>query len=175
LAQLQGLHVRDLKRPEIAVDRIPTFEEALKFIMGRLNIYLDFKDGDRLAVTRAIHDAGVVRQILVYDEIEAAPEWHRVAPELPLIISPPDDLRAPEQLVRFARTNQIQVLDGSWDIYSHEMVLAAEAAGVKIWPDIQARVENSDYFDKMQRLGFTGVQTDHPEELIAWLKEHHLR
>jgi glycerophosphoryl diester phosphodiesterase len=90
-------------------------------------------------------------------------------------VSPPDDLKAPEQLVRFAGTNQIQVLDGSWDAYSREIVLAAEAAGLKVWPDIQARVEPSEYFEKVLRLGFTGVQTDHPEELIAWLKEHDLR
>jgi glycerophosphoryl diester phosphodiesterase len=175
LAQLQQLHVRDLKRPQIGADRIPTFAEALQFIKGRLNIYLDFKEGDRLAVTWAIHDAGVARQILVYDDVEAAAEWHRVAPELPLIVSPPDELKAPEQLVRFARTKQIQVLDGAWDSYSREMVLAAEAAGLKVWPDIQARGENGEYFEKVLRLGFTGLQTDHPEELIAWLKEHHLR
>jgi glycerophosphoryl diester phosphodiesterase len=174
-SQTQQLRVRDLKRPQIADDRIPTFAEALQLIKGRLNIYLDFKEGDCLAVTRVIHDTGVARQILVYDDIEAAPEWHRLAPELPLIVSPPDDLKAPEQLVRFAGTNQIQVLDGSWDAYSREIVLAAEAAGLKVWPDIQARVEPSEYFEKVLRLGFTGVQTDHPEELIAWLKEHDLR
>jgi glycerophosphoryl diester phosphodiesterase len=114
LSQLQQLHVRDLRRPQLANDRIPTFAEALQLIKGRLNIYLDFKEGDRLVVARAIRDAGVARQILVYDDVEAAPEWRRVAPELPLIVSPPDDVKTPEQLVRFAKEHQIEVLDGSW-------------------------------------------------------------
>jgi glycerophosphoryl diester phosphodiesterase len=175
LSQLQQLHVRDLRRPEIAADRIPTFEDALQLIKGRVNIYLDFKEGDRLAVTKAIRNAGVGRQILVYDDIEAAPEWRRVAPELPLIVTPPDDLKTPQQLVEFAKRHQIEILDGSWETYSREMIESAERAGVKVWPDIQAREENADFFDKVLRLGFTGVQTDHPEELIAWLKERHLR
>jgi glycerophosphoryl diester phosphodiesterase len=175
LSQLQQLHVRDLKRPQIAPDRIPTFAEALQLIKGRLNIYLDFKEGDRLSVAKAIRDAGAARQILVYDDIEAAPEWHRVAPELPLIVSPPDDVKTPEQLVRFAKTHQIEVLDGSWETYSLEMVQAATRAGVKVWPDIQTREETPNYFAKVLRQGFTGVQTDHPEELIAWLKTRQLR
>jgi len=173
--QLQQLHVRDLKRPEIAADRIPTFPEALRLIKDKLNIYLDFKEGDRSEVAKAIRAAGVVRQILVYDDTEAAAEWHRVAPELPVIVSPPDELKKPEQLIQFAKTHQIDVLDGSWETYSREMVQATEAAGVKVWPDIQGRQENPDYFAKVLRLGFSGVHTDHPEELIAWLKGQHLR
>src|SRR5690242_19634940 len=53
LSQIQELHVHDLKRPQIPSDRIPTFTETLQLINGRLNIYLDFKDGDRLVVAKA--------------------------------------------------------------------------------------------------------------------------
>jgi glycerophosphoryl diester phosphodiesterase len=175
LSQIQQLQVRDLSRPQIAADRIPTFTEALQVIKGRLHIYLDFKEGDRLAVVKAIRDAGVGRRILIYDDIEAAPEWHRIAPELPLIASPPGDLKTPEQLVQFAKAHGIEVLDGAWKSYSRAKIQAANRAGVKVWPDIQAREEDGDYFAKVLQLGFTGVQTDHPEELIAWLKEHHRR
>ena len=51
------------------------------------------------------------------------------------------------------------------------MVVAAEKAGIKVWPDIQGREENAAYFQKVLALGFTGVQSDNPERLIAWLKE----
>lgn len=174
-AQLQQLYVRDKKRPEIAADRIPTFQEALQLVKGRLNIYLDFKEGDRAAVARAIQQSGTSKQVLVYDDVEAAAEWRRAAPELPLIVSPPDEAKHPDQLVRFARRYSIDVLDSSWEAYSPEMVQAAARAGVKVWPDIQDRQENADYFAKVLRVGFNGVQTDHPEELIDWLNQHHLR
>jgi glycerophosphoryl diester phosphodiesterase len=175
LAQLRELRVRDAKRPQIKPDRVPTFEDALSLIKGRINIYLDFKDGDRAVVAKAIHDADVTGQILVYDGVDAVEEWHRVAPELPLIVSPPDELKTPKELVDFARKKGIEVLDGDWGAYSSAMIDAATRAGVKVWPDIQAAEENGNYFENVVRLGVTGVQTDHPETLISWLKEHNLR
>ncbi len=169
--QIRALHVRDLKRPEIPPDRVPSLPEVLTLIKGRLNIYLDFKAGERSFVAQAIRDAGVTNQILVYDELESLPEWHRVAPELPCIISPPDKAMARKQIVDFALEHHIEVLDGSWQDYSAAAVAAATRAGIKIWPDIQSSLEDENYFAKVLKRGFSGVQTDHPEALIKWLKE----
>src|SRR6185369_579283 len=41
------------------------------------------------------------------------------------------------ELVKFTRESGVEVLDGSWEYYSREMVEAAQAAGAKVWPDIQ--------------------------------------
>jgi glycerophosphoryl diester phosphodiesterase len=175
LTQIRDLTVKDAKRPQIPPDRVPTFSEALTLIKGRLNIYLDFKDGDRAAVAKLIRDAGVARQIIVYDDVDSVSEWHRVAPELPLIISPPRNIKDSKQLIEFARTKGIEILDNNWALYSPEMVEAANRAGVKVWPDIQTATEDDAYFTKVLALGFSGVQTDHPEELIAWLKSKNRR
>jgi glycerophosphoryl diester phosphodiesterase len=175
LAKLQSLHVRDLKRPQIPPDHLPTFDEALVAIKGRINMYLDFKQGDRAAVAQMIRSAGVTKQILVYDDTDSVAEWRRVAPELPLIVSPPQSAKTPEQLANFASKLGIEVLDDSWEGFSRQMLEAAKKVGVQVWPDIQDGQENAQYFNKVMEVGFTGVQTDHPEELIAWLTQHHRR
>jgi glycerophosphoryl diester phosphodiesterase len=175
LAQLQSLHVREAKRPQIPPDHIPTFKEALDAIKGRINIYLDFKAGERAAVTKAIRDAGVTNQILIYDEVESIEEWRRVAPELPLIISPPKSAKTPQQLADFVSKFRVEVLDGSWKGYSKEMVEAAKRVGARTWPDIQNNHEDALYFEAIIALGFTGAQTDHPEEFIGWLTQQHRR
>jgi len=175
LEQLQSLHVRDLKRPQIPSDHVPTFNEALVTIKGRINIYLDFKAGERGVVAKAIREAGVTKQILVYDDTESVEEWRRVAPELPLIISPPQDAKTPQQLASFVSKYGIEVLDGSWKGYSREMVAAAKRVGARTWPDIQSAHEDNHYFETIIALGFTGAQTDHPEELIGWLAQQHRR
>jgi glycerophosphoryl diester phosphodiesterase len=175
LAQLQSLHVQDTRRPRIAPDRIPTFSEALGAIKGRINIYLDFKAGERAAVSKAIRDAGVTKQVLVYDGVEAVEEWRRVAPELPLIISPPEDAKTPQQIANFISKYGVEVLDGSWKGYSREMIEAGKKAGARTWPDIQTSHEDTNYFETIIALGFTGAQTDHPEELIGWLIQQHRR
>jgi glycerophosphoryl diester phosphodiesterase len=175
LEQLQSLHVRDLKRPQIPPDHVPTFNEALATIKGRINIYLDFKAGERGVVAKAIRDAGVTKQILVYDDTESVEEWRRVAPELPLIVSPPQDAKTPQQLANFVSKYGIEVLDGSWKGYSREMVEAAKRVGARTWPDIQSAHEDTHYFETIIALSFTGAQTDHPEELIGWLAQQHRR
>ena len=175
LAQLRSLHVRDLKRPQIPADRVPSFDEALVAIKGRINVYLDFKEGDRAAVARTIRTAGVTKQVLVYDDADSVGEWRRVAPELPLIISPPKDAKSAKTLASFVSKVGVEVLDGSWKGYSREMVEAAKRVGVRTWPDIQGPLEDAAYFEKVIAVGFTGVQTDHPEELIAWLTQQHRR
>jgi glycerophosphoryl diester phosphodiesterase len=117
----------------------------------------------------------VVRQILVYDGVDSIEEWHRVAPELPLIVSPPDEVKTPNQLVDFARNKGIEVLDSDWQNYSRAAVEAGNRAGIGIWPDIQASKEDPAFFESVLARGFTGAQTDHPEEFIAWLKSRNLR
>lgn len=175
LAQLESLHVRDAKRPQIPPDHLPIFYEALSAIKGRINIYLDFKEGERAAVAKAIRDAGVTKQILVYDDADSVEEWRRIAPELPLIVSPPKSAKTPQQLSDFVSKFRVEVLDGSWKGYSMEMVEAAKRVRVQTWPDIQSALEDAPYFEKVIALGFTGVQTDHPEELIGWLTQQHRR
>jgi glycerophosphoryl diester phosphodiesterase len=175
LAQLQALAVRDPKRPQIPPDRIPTFGEVLNLLPGgRLNIYLDFKEGDRAAVARAIREPGLVGRFLIYDDAAAVGEWKRLLPDVLVITSPPEGIKTPDELVRFARSNRVDVLDGEWTFYSREMVEAAEKAGVKVWPDIQREAETPDYFVKVLERGFTGAQTDHPHELVEWLQKRAL-
>jgi glycerophosphoryl diester phosphodiesterase len=175
LEQIRALKVRDKKRPEIAVDRVPTFEEALAAIKGRVHMYLDFKAGDRAVVTKMIRDAGVSRQILIYDEVESVAEWRRVAPELPLIVSPPETLKTAAELLKFIKESGVEVLDGSWEFYSREMVEAAQAAGTRVWPDIQDGQEDAEYFAKVIARGFSGAQSDHPRDFIAWLQKQNRR
>ena len=55
------------------------------------------------------------------------------------------------------------------------MIDAAIASGVAVWPDIQSNSEAPELWDKALQLGFTGLQTDHPEILIAYLKTKKIR
>ena len=69
----------------------------------------------------------------------------------------------------------ISILDGAFNEYNREMVDAAIAAGVSVWPDIQSKEEAPELWDKALNLGFTGLQTDHPQLLIKYLKGKKIR
>jgi len=175
LAEVRSVRVRDLERPQIPPDTVPTFSETLKLCKGRINIYLDFKAGDRAVVAKMIEDSGMLDQVIVYDDAASAKDWHRLQPKLPLIVSPPDAVNDAKSLLDFAAREKIEILDGSWESYTKEQVQAGAKANIAVWPDIQDGNENEAYFQKVCALGFKGVQTDHPEELMAWLKSKNLR
>jgi hypothetical protein len=100
LEKIRALKVRDKKRPQIAEDRVPTFEEALAAIKDRVHMYLRFQSGRSRGRGEDDSGCGVSGQILVYDDVESITEWRRVAPELPLIVSPPANLKTVAELVR---------------------------------------------------------------------------
>jgi len=61
-------------------------------------------------------------------------------------------------------------LDGSYKDYTVEMVNAAKAKNIPVWPDIQSDTEGPEQWEKAINLGCTGLQTDHPEAMVNFLK-----
>jgi len=66
------------------------------------------------------------------------------------------------------------VLDGNYDEYTPEMIKAAAALGVMVLPDIQ-RPGESALWDAAIQLGLQGLQTDHPDDLVDYLKKRGMR
>ena len=66
------------------------------------------------------------------------------------------------------------ILDGSWKVYTKEMVQYATDQNIPVWPDIQSRMEQNDW-EAAIALGLKGLQTDHPAALIKYLSEKGLR
>lgn len=174
--KLRGLKVQDRSLTNVPPSRIPSFDEVLKVCHNRINIYLDFKDGDRAEVAAMIRNAGMAKQVLVYDGVEKVPAWRKAAPEFPLIVSPPDEAAAsPAAIEAFLKDHPVEILDDNWSGWNVATVRRAKELGSPVWPDIQSRTENPAYWQKVLAIGFDGVQTDHPKELIEWLKLHDRR
>jgi len=170
-AELKELKVIDKNHPEWAEQTIPLFSEVLKLCKGKINIYLDFKNADVNASYQALKKAGMQNSVIVY--INAAHqlvEWKKIAPQIPLMVSLPDSVQSTAQLNYFLDQYKIHLLDGSYMDYSVEMVNAAKAKNIPVWPDIQSATEGPEQWEKAINLGFTGLQTDHPEAMVNFLK-----
>jgi glycerophosphoryl diester phosphodiesterase len=170
-AELKELKVIDKNHPEWAEQTIPLFSEVLKLCKGKINIYLDFKNADVNASYQALKKAKMQHSVIVY--INAARqlvEWKRVAPQIPLMVSLPDSIQSAPQLNNFLDQYKIHLLDGSYKDYTIEMVNAAKAKNIPVWPDIQSASEGPEQWEKAINVGVTGLQTDHPEEMVNFLK-----
>ncbi len=170
-AELKQLKVIEKNHPEWPEQSIPLFSEVLKLCKGKINIYLDFKNADVNASYQALKKAGMQHSVIVY--INAAHqlvEWKKIAPQIPLMVSLPDSVQSAAQLISFLDQYKIHLLDGSYKEYTVEMVNAAKAKNIPVWPDIQSATEGPEQWEKAINLGFTGLQTDHPEAMVNYLK-----
>lgn len=158
-----------------STETIPTFENCLKHCQGKINIYLDFKNADVRATYSLLKKYNFTKSLIVYiNTPDQYIQWRKWAPQTPLIISLPGNIKTAEALKSFLEKYPAEVLDGSYNEYSLEMVKTANSLGVAVWPDIQSANEMYNWPEAI-KLGFGGLQTDHPQLLISWLTKLGIR
>jgi glycerophosphoryl diester phosphodiesterase len=176
LDSLRRIKVMEPLHPEWGLHVIPTFKEVLKLCKGKINIYLDFKDATVTTAYREILNAEMEKNIVVYINVpHQFTEWRKIAPQMPLMISLPKVITAKEEMFELLDSVKIDVLDGSYDDYTAETLLAAKEKHIPIWADIQSEDEGPDRWNRALRYKFEGLQTDHPGALIKYLKKKRVR
>ncbi len=167
-AELQSLQLKNPKADDMAAYRIPEFREVLRLCKNRINIYLDFKEADVAETWKQIQAEGMEKQVVVYiNKIPDYKRWRTTAPQLPLMTSLFKEVQNKEQLRYFLAQVKIEALD---NIYDSEMIQVAQNEGVGVWLDVQSPSEGPQTWDSALQKGVNGVQTDHPEELVKYLK-----
>lgn len=152
---------------------VPGLKEVLALCKNRVNIYLDFKEGDPGTVYRMIKKAGMEKQVVVYcNTLEQLKEWGKVAPDMPLMTSVPEDV---EDLERFFDAYPVAVLDGEIGRYTKEMLAVCKKRKVEIWLDVQDEKEGPTSWQQALETPVQGLQTDHPAALIEFLTKKGIR
>jgi glycerophosphoryl diester phosphodiesterase len=173
LAEIKGLRIvgpaLDGTRDSVLYC-IPEFAAVLAACKGKINIYLDFKDADVAESWRQIRAAGMEKSVVVYLNKESQyGDWRRVAPAMPLMSSVPRGVKTAEQLEHFLATTRLEVLD---NVYDSTLLPLVRAKGVAVWLDVEGPGESDSLWRAtIVGKGIQGVQTDHPDALIGWLKD----
>lgn len=169
---LQRLHVTNRQHPEWGSYPVPTFREVLQRCKDKIYIYLDFKNADPAAAWKEIVRQGMEKQVVVYiNAPNQFTRWREVAPAMPLMVSLPGAIRDTAALKGFLDKYHPEILDGGYEEYTPEMVRLATGMGYTVLPDIQGADEGPAKWEKALQKGIRALQTDHPDQLIAWLKE----
>lgn len=172
---LKNLQVRDTNHPEWGSQKLPTFNEVLQLSKGKINIYLDFKEASVLQAYQAIVANNMEQHVIVYiNHPQQLIDWQRIAPKMPLMISLPQKVTSKAMMDSVLTKYPIDILDGNYNEYTVETIQAAQAKGVPIWADIQGKDEDK-HWQLAIALGLDGLQTDHPKDLIAFLKKNKKR
>lgn len=155
---------------------IPGFEEILDLCKGKIYIYMDFKDADPIYVNALLKKHGMENQVLVYiNKAEQYTAWRMAAPEMPLMLSMPKDVKDTLAMQHFIEQYKPDILDGDFRQYDTQLLLLAQKKHLNVWPDGQSQSEGTEVWDEALRKGLTGLQTDHPQELVNYLKKINMR
>jgi glycerophosphoryl diester phosphodiesterase len=174
--KLRTLKVKDKEHPEWGEQNVPLFSQVLDLCKGKIYIYLDFKNADPAAAYREILKHGMEKEVIVYiNAPRQFGQWRLAAPAMPLMVSLPGSIKSADSLTAFVNRYHPDILDGDFDQYTEEMIKAAGAAGCVVLPDIQRPGENTALWDKAIQKGLKGLQTDHPGDLVSYLREKQLR
>ncbi|MCL4693886.1 MAG: glycerophosphodiester phosphodiesterase family protein [Candidatus Hydrogenedentes bacterium] len=162
LEELRTLDIGSRVGPEWAGEKIPTFEEILDLCKGKIGIYLDLKDAPVKPLAEAIMARGMAHDVLWYASPEELRELKEVCPEC---IEMPDP--GPEEnLAALLKEAEPRVVASVWRFYSPSFVKACHDAGAIVMVD----ESDPSCWEDAIAWGSDGIQTDHPEELIAFLK-----
>lgn len=162
LAELKAMDIGSRVDPKWKNERIPTFDEILALCKGKIGIYLDLKAADPAVLLKKIQEHGMEKSVIWYCEPE---QHHFIKKACADCISMPDP--GPESnLAAIIQEFQPKVIASVWDEFSATFVTTCHAAGAIVV------VDESDptCWESLVAWGTDGIQTDHPEKLIAWLK-----
>lgn len=164
VAELTFAQVRALRA---GAGPVPTFEEALEAARRRfLQVYVDAKDAPAGTLLEALARAGMEDRVVVYGgldylkQVQARSARVRVMPESV-------SLEVTQRILSELRPRVIAFSARDWQ---DGIIRLAREAGVDIFVDRLGPDDNPRAWQEAIDRGAPGMQTDHPGELVRFLR-----
>lgn len=146
--------------------RVPTFDEALAFAHGKIGVYIDSKQISAENAVAAVKRNDMTAHVVVYGSPGYLKQVGVLAPEIKLM----PEARNPATLRSLLETLSLKVVAFDASDFNEPTIEVARAARVEIYVDRLGPADNpASWQDAIDR-GAAGIQTDHPAELMAYLK-----
>ena len=162
LEQLKQLDIGSRISPEWSNERIPTFEEILGLCKGRVGVYLDLKDASVDKLVYVVKKWDMAGQVLWYADFDELEQVAELCPECILMPDPGPEENLPKVIERFRPS----VIASVWRYYSRSFAAKCHQAGAIVIVDESAPICWEDALE----WNSDGIQTNHPAQLIAFLK-----
>lgn len=163
LEELRALDIGARVGAEWRGTKVPTFDEILDLCKGKIGIYLDLKRGPVPELAALIEESGMEHDVLWYIGATQIEQLRKASPEC---IEMPDP--GPEALLPILLdTVKPRVVASVWRHYSKSFVDTCHEAGAIVIVD----ESDPSCWEQAVAWGSDGIQTDHPEELIKFLRQ----
>jgi glycerophosphoryl diester phosphodiesterase len=173
MAELKKVDIGSSFAVRYAGEAVLTLEECLALAKGKINLVLNCKSIDRERLVREVLDAGMERQVVVFDSISNLNRLNEIAHgRLALMAKWHPGLEP----AAWVRSNNLAAVE----VDANHITAAAAAAFHDLEVKVQANLledrDNQRIWDKVTRAGADWVKTDLPEELLAhalWQRVRH--
>ncbi len=152
--------------PGFAGTRIPTFDEALAFAHGKIGVYIDSKQISAADAVAAVKRNDMEDRVVVYGDPEYLKNVGMLSPKMKLM----PEARNPDTLRSLIDSLSLKVAAFDAGDFNGPTIAVARAAKVSIYVDRLGAADNPAGWQDAVDRGAAGIQTDHPAELVQYLK-----
>lgn len=164
--QMRLLDAGSKSGKDFAGTQVPTFDEALEFARGKIGVYVDTKRAAAVDVVAAIDRHDMQDHVVIYGGFEYLKQVAVLRPNIK-VMPEAVSLTVVKKLIEELKPKVIAFDAGD---FKDEIIGLSVASKAGIYVDrLGAADREHDWQDAVNR-GATGIQTDRPAELVAYLR-----
>jgi len=164
--QVAHMTFDEIRKLDAGGSRVPTFDEALAFARGRIGVYVDGKAVSAADSVAAIERHGMRDHVVIYGGAGYLKQIAALRPNLRVM----PEADNPAALQSLLKTLPLKVVAFDARDFNPETTAVAIQAKIEIFVDRLGPADNPAFWQDAIDRGATGIQTDHPAELVAYLK-----
>jgi glycerophosphoryl diester phosphodiesterase len=152
--------------PEFQRILVPTFDEALDLARGKIGIYVDVKSASAKDLVEHIHSHEMTDRVVIYSG-RISKEIQELDPRLKIMPEARNSTFAQELI----DTLHLKVLAFDAGDFKPDVIAVAKKGNVLIYVDRLGPADNPEVWQQAIEMGADGIQTDHPEQLVKFLRK----
>ncbi len=153
--------------PQFAGTKIPTFDEALDLARDKIGVYVDVKQCSAQDLVTHIEQHGMADHVVIYTGLSMGKQIQQLNPKLKVM---PEAGTADNARHLIERLHP-QVMAFEEGDFKPDIIRVAKEANVQIYVDRLGAADNPAVWQAAIDAGADGIQTDHPAELVKYLRE----
>jgi glycerophosphoryl diester phosphodiesterase len=146
--------------------QVPTFEEVLEFARGKIGVYIDSKRISALDLVAAVRKYGMEDHVVVYGGMELQRGVQKLEPRIQVM----PEANSVEASAKFIQELHPRVIAFDARDFKDEIIALARQAKAGIYVDRLGPADTPESWEDAIRRGATGIQSDHPAELVQFLR-----
>lgn len=166
-AEVRALDAGIKSGPEFAGTKIPTFDEALDLARGKIGIYVDVKQASAKDLVTHIEEHGMSDHVVIYAGLALGKEIQKLNPKLK-VMPEADSVQNAKRLIEQLHPRVIAFDAGD---FTPEIIRVVKQANARVYVDRMGKTDAPAGWQSAIDAGADGIQTDHPAELVQYLRE----